>query len=303
MYRIAYLALLAIVLRAPVSQADKWGSPAPKQVASPSGSYVFRVEPPPLFTLGPAHGKLYSAHAAEPVDLLWERQLVNEECPVDAVVSDQGYVATFDNWYRRGIGDHVVVVYDPRGEVVIDMELGDFTSRSERIRFVKSVSSIHWGRDHELGSDVLILKLQMMPWSLVDKNDVESYREWWLARPHAPLLRRIAVPSGEILDPPEEHAVNQPPPHDCPSVARARDRLDLDRMQLSLYCLREDGEENFVRDGPYSRWRPTSQGWLLLEAGAYEAGEKNGLWRKFDVTPPCERRYEAGQLVAEANCE
>jgi hypothetical protein len=51
--------------------------------------------------------------------LKWKRQLVNERMPVEAVVSMNGWLVTFNNWGGMGKA-HAIVVYDPDGRLVAD---------------------------------------------------------------------------------------------------------------------------------------------------------------------------------------
>ena len=63
--------------------------------------------------------------------------------PVEFFVSNDGHLATLDNWHNLGYGK-VVSVYDSRGELVRSYELSDLFQADELKEFSQSVPSIHW---------------------------------------------------------------------------------------------------------------------------------------------------------------
>lgn len=78
----------------------------------------------------------------------FEFPLLNEVSPVTALVSNKGYVVTFDNWHMAGYGDNVVVIYRSDGTLVRKFGLNDLFTEGDIERFKHSVSSIWWGGEH-----------------------------------------------------------------------------------------------------------------------------------------------------------
>ena len=69
--------------------------------------------------------------------------LLNPMAPVEFFVSNDGHLATLDNWHNLGYGK-VVSVYDSRGELVRSYELSDLFQADELKDFSQSVPPIHW---------------------------------------------------------------------------------------------------------------------------------------------------------------
>ena len=80
--------------------------------------------------------------------VVWDKPLLNEVSPADAVVSRSGQAVTFDNWHSLGYGLDVVVIYDAQGNVVRAMALDDFMPEQYIHTLFRSSSSIHWGGEH-----------------------------------------------------------------------------------------------------------------------------------------------------------
>ncbi len=72
-----------------------------------------------------------------------EVMLFNPVAPVEYFVSNNGHLATLDNWHNLGYGK-VVVLYNSNGKVIRSYELTDLFFPEEVEAFTKSVSSIHW---------------------------------------------------------------------------------------------------------------------------------------------------------------
>src|SRR5262249_10991810 len=51
--------------------------------------------------------------------LKWKRELANDRMPVEAIVSMDGWLVTFNDWGGMGMA-HSIVLYDPRGRLVAD---------------------------------------------------------------------------------------------------------------------------------------------------------------------------------------
>jgi hypothetical protein len=80
--------------------------------------------------------------------LKWKAQLANEHMPVDAVVSQDGWLVTLNEWYGAGHA-HSLVVYDPRGHLVADWS-GDRLFADPALQTIArdrtSMSSVWWNR-------------------------------------------------------------------------------------------------------------------------------------------------------------
>lgn len=69
--------------------------------------------------------------------------LLNPVAPVRFFVSNDGRLATIDNWHNAGFGK-VVAIYDARGKPVRSWALADLYTPAEIAKMPHSVSSIHW---------------------------------------------------------------------------------------------------------------------------------------------------------------
>ena len=133
-------------------RADDWAGPQTKEVFSASREYFVRVIPgESLDTFGFAREKkakyaaseFYRRNEDRSYRLVAEAVLLNPVAPVEFFVSNDGRLATIDNWHNVGYGK-VVSIYDSRGKVVQSYELSDLFQEEEIKAFGRSVSSIHW---------------------------------------------------------------------------------------------------------------------------------------------------------------
>lgn len=133
--------------------ADSWAGARPFQVFSESGKYFVRVIPgesvgDTVGFAGARKGKYAAAlfYALQPdrsYKLLHDIPLQNPVAPVDALVSDQGYFITFDNWHNLGYGK-VVEIYGPMGKRIRSYEISDLYAPPSLEKIPASVSSRHW---------------------------------------------------------------------------------------------------------------------------------------------------------------
>ncbi len=64
----------------------------------------------------PCIAGLYRINETDSV-LIWQKSMLNDDCPVFAIVANDGSsIATFDNWFSTGYGVNVFVVYNEKGE-------------------------------------------------------------------------------------------------------------------------------------------------------------------------------------------
>ncbi len=94
----------------------------------------------------PCKGELYRIEGTDTI-LIWERTLLNDVCPVYAIVANDGSsIATFDNWYSIGYGVNVFVVYDEKGNAKKTYKL-DEISPFPLNDYSMSISSLYWRKD------------------------------------------------------------------------------------------------------------------------------------------------------------
>jgi hypothetical protein len=78
-------------------------------------------------TMIPCHAILFKLIGTDTIQI-WNKRLVNEIAPVNAIVSNDGKtVVTFDNWHTVGYGPGDMVIYDSIGELVKSYELEDIS--------------------------------------------------------------------------------------------------------------------------------------------------------------------------------
>ncbi len=179
------IALTLLVMGAFASAlADSWELPKKKEYYSPNKKYYLEVTPKKLESQlkyfedkvegrddagalkgvkeNRAKGVFYARRADGGYSKKWEFPLLNEVSPVSALVSNRGdFVVTFDNWHSVGYGDDVVVIYRPDGTLVKKFGLEDLLTEGDIETLPRSVSSIHWGREHYIdeANGVLVLKV------------------------------------------------------------------------------------------------------------------------------------------------
>ena len=134
-------------------RADDWPGPQTKEMFSGSREYFVRVIPGE--SLGDTFGfaaekkgkyaaaEFYRRHPDRSYRLVAEAILLNPVAPVEFFVSNDGRLATIDNWHNVGYGK-VVSIYDSHAKVVQSYELSDLFQDEEIKAFHQSVSSIHW---------------------------------------------------------------------------------------------------------------------------------------------------------------
>jgi hypothetical protein len=91
----------------------------------------------------PCVGELYRIKGTDSV-LIWKRILLNDVCPFNAIVADDGSsIVTIDNWYSTGYGVNAFVVYDDNGNAKKTYKL-DEISPFPLNDYLISISSIIW---------------------------------------------------------------------------------------------------------------------------------------------------------------
>jgi hypothetical protein len=150
--RLLTLLLVACVFAAP-ARADSWEAPTVTEVFSASRDHFVRITPgknqsDTIGFAGSAKGPYAAAeyYARQPdrsYRLMHSATLLNPVAPVRFSVSNDGWLATFDNWHNACFGK-VVTIYDPAGKLVKEYELTDLFPPAVVKAMPHSVSSIHW---------------------------------------------------------------------------------------------------------------------------------------------------------------
>ena len=122
-----------------MARADDWAAPRTREVFSASREWFVRVTPGGKR----ATAEFYRRAADRSYRLLTETPLLNPVAPVLFVVTDRGYLVTFDNWHNMGYGK-AVASYAPDGRHVLAAELRDLFPAAQIASFRTSVSSIWW---------------------------------------------------------------------------------------------------------------------------------------------------------------
>jgi hypothetical protein len=91
----------------------------------------------------PARAEFYARQDDRSYRLLADVALANPVAPVAALVSNAGYLITFDNWHNAGYGA-VAAVYDSSGRLVKSWRLEDLYDAARVAAIPRSVSSRWW---------------------------------------------------------------------------------------------------------------------------------------------------------------
>ena len=132
--RALWFAALICAFAAP-AHADSWVSPQVTEVFSASPDHFVRIIPgnsigDTVGFAGAAKGayaaaEFYRRQSDRSYRLMQTATLLNPVAPVDFFVTNNGQLATIDNWHNRGYGS-VVALYDANGKLVKAYALADF---------------------------------------------------------------------------------------------------------------------------------------------------------------------------------
>jgi len=140
--------------------ADTWAPPEPQRYCSSNKNYCLKIIPGD--SMHQCQGILSAVGEEGEYHEVWSTLLANGISPVSVLISDQGdYVTTFDNWYRIGWGDDVVVIYGANGALIKKYGLEDILSEDEIEKIPRTVASRWWGGEHVIDEEkkILILKV------------------------------------------------------------------------------------------------------------------------------------------------
>ena len=143
--------LVVCLLLAGVAHADSWGAAQSRSWHSPDESFVVEVFVPQTRHNAAEKGAMayaYRVTSRAPVlkaKLVWKAALVNRWAPYAAIVTNDGYLVTLDDWGGLGM-DHAVAIYNPSGKLVRDYHLDNIAVPDDVRNMGRSVSSRHWLR-------------------------------------------------------------------------------------------------------------------------------------------------------------
>ena len=151
--RLLTVFLLFAVALTNAAHADSWAASQVTEVFSASRDHFVRITPGKALgdtvgfggsVKGPyAAAEYYARQPDRSYRLMHTGTLLNPVAPVRSFVSNEGRLATVDNWHNLGFGK-VVAIYDPTGKLVKAYELADLFPPATVKAFPHSVSSIHW---------------------------------------------------------------------------------------------------------------------------------------------------------------
>jgi len=135
--------------------ADEWTLPEPARFHARGMQLVAEIFPPASRQNPGKRALCYFYELGYPgtrwdvtPTLKWKAELVNEHMPVDAIVSQDGWLVTMNEWYGSGRA-HSLVVYDPRGRLVADWS-GDRLFADPAVQKIAreqtSMSSVWWNQ-------------------------------------------------------------------------------------------------------------------------------------------------------------
>jgi hypothetical protein len=139
--------------------ADQWPAAKVQSVFSGNGLRFVRIVPGESYgdTVGfkgsktgaYARGEFYEKQPDRSYKLMADVTLQNPVAPVESLLSNRGYLLTFDNWHNVGYGK-VVVIYRPNGELIRTYEL-EALYTSKQIEAIRTSESSRWWRCKPFG--------------------------------------------------------------------------------------------------------------------------------------------------------
>jgi len=116
--------------------------PQTKRILRQKEKFMKKISPQDTILI-PCTAELFRINGTDNIPI-WKTSLLNDVCPVYAIVSNDGSsIATFDNWYSRGYGVNVFVVYNENGEAKKTYKLDEITPFPLN-DYSRSISSLYW---------------------------------------------------------------------------------------------------------------------------------------------------------------
>ena len=112
-------------------QATSWMLPQPQLFSAQGGNvtYGFKLLPDNGPMRKPATGELFQLKPTGATPVLWRGKLLNQ--PLRAYVAPTGQVITVDT-HAGGSTKHALVIYSPRGKVVLDLSFSEVAPGQEK---------------------------------------------------------------------------------------------------------------------------------------------------------------------------
>jgi len=158
-----------------ILKADVWFTPEIAFYKSENGIFELKVTPKTYTTDSlfgneikndSCVGTLYKYVGSDTIQI-WTKKLINEDCPLSAIISNDGnYVVTFDDWYGSSI--NAVVIYNNKGLLLKQFGLYDIVPRE--IIFFESNTQIFWGGKHSFSKYNSHLILQISAIKSINKE-------------------------------------------------------------------------------------------------------------------------------------
>ena len=143
--------VVLLMLLAGVAHADSWGRARSRSWHSPDESFVVEVFVPESRHNTAKTGAMayaYRVTSRTPTlqaKLVWKGPLANRWAPYAAIVTNDGYLVTLDDWGGLG-SDHAIAIYGPTGKLVRDYHLDKLAVPDDVRNIDRSVSSRNWRR-------------------------------------------------------------------------------------------------------------------------------------------------------------
>jgi hypothetical protein len=135
------------------AHADDWPTATVQNVFSDNGRFFVRILPGQSvgdsvgFSGAPkgryAHAEFYARRANRAYELVSDSDLQNPVSPTDALVTNNGFLVTFDNWHNLGYGK-AVAIYGPSGRLIRSYTLEQLYAPDRLGKIPRSVSSRWW---------------------------------------------------------------------------------------------------------------------------------------------------------------
>jgi hypothetical protein len=90
-----------------------------------------------------ARGEFFARQADRSYRLVADVPLRNAVSPAFAIVTDDGYLVTFDQWFRLGLGE-VIAFYRPSGTLIRAVSIEELYTPDKLAQIPRSVSSRWW---------------------------------------------------------------------------------------------------------------------------------------------------------------
>jgi hypothetical protein len=142
-----FVIVAALLTQAMVAHADEWPVPRIQNIFSSNGQYFVRVIPGMVVNAAAgtdkAHGEFYRRQPNRSYRLIADVELQNRVSPTYAIVTDDGYFVTFDDWFQIGIG-HAIAFYQPTGVLIRAVTIEEMYTPERLSQIPRSVSSRWW---------------------------------------------------------------------------------------------------------------------------------------------------------------